>query len=124
MSENCSLTIKRVDKGTKIVIMDTADCIEHCELLLNDREFYEKLDANPRLIYTVEVKQKINDMLKNNYITKQEFNYLTESLENPQTPLFYGLPKIHQIYDSFLPSRYIVYDFNSCSFNLSKFVDS
>ena len=51
--------------------MDTADYIEHWELLLNDREFYEKLDANPRLIYTKEVQQKIDDMLKNNYITKQ-----------------------------------------------------
>ena len=27
--------------------MDTADYIKHCELLLNDREFYEKLDATP-----------------------------------------------------------------------------
>ena len=44
--------------------MDMADCIEHCELPLIDREFYEKLDANPRLIYTEEIKQKINDMLK------------------------------------------------------------
>ena len=64
LSENCSLTIKRANKGTKIVIMDMADCIEHCELPLIDREFYEKLDANPRLIYTEEIKQKINDMLK------------------------------------------------------------
>ena len=58
--------------------MDTTDYIEHCELLLNDREFYEKLDANPTLIYTKEVKQKIEDMLKNDYITKQEYNYLTK----------------------------------------------
>ena len=36
-------------------------------------------------------------MLKNNYITKQEYNYLTENLENPQTPLFLGLPKIHKV---------------------------
>ena len=82
LSENRNLTIKAADKGGKIVIMDTADYIEHCELLLNDREFYEKLDANPTLTYTKEVKQKIDDMLKNNYITKQEYNYLTENLEN------------------------------------------
>ena len=52
MSENRNLTIKGADKDGKIVIMDTADYIEHCELLLNDREFYENLDANPTLIYT------------------------------------------------------------------------
>ena len=70
LSENGNLTIKAADKGGKIVIMDSADYIEHCELLLNDREFYEKLDANPTLTYTKEVKQKIDDMLKNNYIMK------------------------------------------------------
>ena len=59
LSENCNLTIKAADKGGRIVIMDTADYNENCELLLNDREFYEKLDANPTLIYTKEVQQKI-----------------------------------------------------------------
>ena len=63
LSENCNLTIKGADKGGKIVIMDTVDYIEHCELLLNDRKFYEKIDANPTLIYTEEVKQKIDNML-------------------------------------------------------------
>ena len=85
--------------------MDRADYIEHCELLLNYREFSEKLDASPTLIYTEEVKQKIDVMLKNNYITKREYNYLTENLENPQTPLFYGLPKIHKTFDLFPPLR-------------------
>ena len=64
LSGNRNLTIKAADKGGKIVIMNTADYIEHCKSLLDDREFYEKLDANPMLIYTKEVKQKIDDMLK------------------------------------------------------------
>ena len=112
LSESRNLTIKRTDKGGKIVIMDTADYIEHSELL-DDREFYEKLDAKLTLTYTKEVKQKIDDMLKNNYITKQEYSYLAENLENPRTPLFYGLPKIHKIFDSFSPLRPIVSGFNS-----------
>ena len=82
LSENGYLTIKAAHKGGKIVIMDTAEYIEHCELLFNDREFYEKLVANPTLTYTKEVKQKIDDMLKNNYVMKQEYNCLTENLEN------------------------------------------
>ena len=76
--------------------MDTVDYIEHCELLLNDREFYEKLDANATLIYNEEVKQKIDDMLRNNYITKQEYSYLDETLEKPRASLFYELPKIQK----------------------------
>ena len=58
-------------------------------------EFFEKLDANPTPIYTEEVKQKIDDMSKNDYIAKQKYNYLTENWENPLKPLFYVLPKIH-----------------------------
>ena len=91
LSENRNLNIKGADKGAKIAIMDTTDYMEHCELLLNDREFYRKLGVNTTLIYTKEIKQKIDDMLKNNYITKQEHNYLTKNLENRRTPLFYGL---------------------------------
>ena len=51
-------------------------------------------------------------MLKNNYITKKEYNYLAENLENPPIPLFYGLPKIHKIFDLFSPLRPIVSDFS------------
>lgn len=75
MSENWNLiTIKRAGKEEKIVAVDTAGHTEHCELLLNSREFYEKIDTNPALCYTEEIKQKTDDMLKNNYITKQEMN--------------------------------------------------
>ena len=63
-------------------------------------------------------------MLKNNYETKQEYNFSTEYLENPRTPLFYGLPKIYKIFDLFQLLRPIVFGFNSCTWNLSKFVDS
>ena len=59
LSENCNLTIKGADKNGKIVIMNTADYIEHFESRLNDRESFEKLDANPILIYTDEVKKNL-----------------------------------------------------------------
>ena len=61
MSEIRNLTIKGADKSGKIAIMETEDYLEHCELLLNYREFYGKLDANPTQIYTQEVKQKIDE---------------------------------------------------------------
>ena len=61
--------------------MDKADYIEHCELLLNDREFYEKLNANPTLKYAEEVKQKIG-ILINNYKGKQEYTYLAKNLKS------------------------------------------
>ena len=124
LSENRNLTIKRAEKDGKIFIMDAADYIKHLELLLNYREFFEKLDANPTLIYTEEVKQKIDDTLINNYTTKQVYKYLTKNLENPRIPLFYRLPKLHKIFDLFPPLQPTASGFDSCTCNLSKFVDS
>ena len=63
-------------------------------------------------------------MLKNNYIRKEEYNRLAQNLEKRRTPLIFGSPKIHQITDSFPKLRPIVSGFNSCTCNLSKYVDS
>ena len=104
--------------------MGTEDYIEHCELILNDREFYEKLDLNSTLIYVEDVEQKIDGMLKSNYTTKQKYNYSAENLKNPRTPSFYRLPKIHKLFDSFRPLRPIISGFNSYTSSLSKFVSS
>ena len=87
-------------------------------------DVFEKLDANPTLIYTEEVKQKIDDMLENNCIIKQEYKYLAKNLENPQILSLYGLLKIHKIFIWLPPLRPIFSGFNSCLWNLSKFVDS
>ena len=57
-------------------------------------------------------------------MTKQEYNYLAENLENPRTPLFHDLPKMHKTFYSFPPLGPTVFAFNSCICNLSKFVDS
>ena len=62
MSEDCNLTIKGADVGEKIAIMDTVDYVEHCEFLLNDGDFCEKLHTNPKLSNAEENKQKIDDM--------------------------------------------------------------
>ena len=57
-------------------------------------------------------------MIKSNYITNQQCSYLAKNLENPQTPLFYGLPKIHKIFDSFPPLQPLIFGFNSYACNL------
>ena len=76
------------------------------------------------LSYAKEIKQKMDDILKNNCIAEQEYSYLVDNLENEQTLSFYRLPKTYKIFDSFLPLRPIVSGFNSYTCNLSKFVDS
>lgn len=67
LSEDQNLTLKGSDKGGKLI--DTTDYIQHCVLLFNNKELYEKLDANPKLSYAEKSKQKIDDILKHKYIT-------------------------------------------------------
>ena len=104
LSENRNLTIKGAYKCGKIVIIDTVDYIKHCGWLLNRREFYKKLDANPNAELCQKVKQKIDDMLKNNYMIKNPrtpgalFTKLS-SIKNPrqQFSCYYGrLISLHQ----------------------------
>ena len=83
----------------------------------------KKLDANLTL-YNGEGQQKIDDMLNNKYITKQEYRCPTENLEHTQTLLFYGPPKIHKIFNYFPPLQPSASNLNSCNGNLSKFFDS
>ena len=46
LSENRNITIKGADKGGKIVIMDTADYIEHCGL------YYKKMKFSIKNLYS------------------------------------------------------------------------
>ena len=43
--------------------------------------------------YAKEVQQKTDEILKNNGIAKQKNSYLAKNLGNPETPLFYELPR-------------------------------
>ena len=76
-----------------------------------------------KLIYTEKVEQKPDDKFKNNCTRKQEYHYLGKNLEKQRTPLFYRLPKVHKIFDLFPSLWPITSGFNSCTCNLSKFVD-
>ena len=52
--------------------MGTKDYIDHRELLLHYRDFYKKLAAISTPSYSEEGKQKTDDLLRNNYMTKQK----------------------------------------------------
>ena len=52
--------------------MGTEDYIDHRELLLHYRDFYKKLAAISTTSYSKEGKQKTDDLLRNNYMTKQK----------------------------------------------------
>ena len=60
----------------------------------------------------------------NKYISNKEYKFLMENLDEPRTPIFYGLPKIHKSFDKIPPFRPIVSGYKSCTANLSEYLDS
>ena len=63
-------------------------------------------------------------MKTENMITQKKYDFLTEHLDKPRTPTFYGLPKIHKDFIEFPPLRPIVSNINSCTRRMSEFLDS
>ena len=104
--------------------MDRNECITTCESRLQDKNFYKKLDRDINEDLKLSITKKIDELFAANLICKKEFKFLNEHLSSPSTPIFYGSPKIHKTFTSIPPMRPIVSGFNSCTSNLSEFIDS
>ena len=57
-------------------------------------------------------------------ISNNEHKFLTQHLDNADTPIFYGLPKIHKQFENFPPLRPIVSQMKSATRRLSEFLDT
>ena len=124
LSSRTEIVIQNADKGGKIVIMNRNDYIKECENNLSNEEFYTKLTEDPNIEYATEIGKVVNKLKEENLISDNELKFLTENLDSPRTPIFYGLPKIHKLFSKFPPLRPIVSHVNSCTRGLSEFLDS
>ena len=121
---NEKIVIKPADKGGKVVVMDSDSYVAACEGDLSNKEFYSQLNEDPNTSYADEVRSHSEHLLKESMISEEEFKFITSETENPRTPLFYGLPKIHKQFDRFPPLRPIVSHVGSCTHRLSEFLDA
>ena len=92
LNNDQSIVIKEADKGGTTVIMNNEHYQEMAETIINDNEYYEKLEGGPN-INTV---QKYNTFLKKHQtsLTKKELDYFQHF--EVKTSQFYGPPKIHK----------------------------
>lgn len=118
------IKIQPADKGGKVVIMNQADYVSKCEEDLANTNFYEKLTEDPTSQYTKEIEEILVKMEKEEMINDNDREFLTEHLECPKTPTFYGLPKIHKSFTKFPPLRPIVSNVDSCTRRISEYLDS
>lgn len=118
LRNNQSIIIKKADKGGCIVILDTASYVNKINTMLSDSNTYSNIvdiDLNQK---KSEVDIIINNLLKENFISKRQKKFLTNF--SPKMPIFYGLPKIHK---KDIPLRPIVSQIDSPSYKINKFVD-
>ena len=104
--------------------MNKNEYIKSCEKLLTDNEFYENIATDINLNLAENLQIEIDKLKEKKNISSKEYKFLCEDLPKPRTPVFYGLPKIHKMFTSMPPLRPIVSGYQSCTYNLSVFLDS
>ena len=103
------------------MIMNKHGYIQACSEILRDEEFYQREESDKKKEFIAEIKECIDEL--SNHITDKEARYLGDDLVKPRTPLFYGLPKIHKVFEHLPPMRPIVSGFGSCTTKLSEFLE-
>ena len=119
LRDNPNITIKKADKGSAIVVMNTSDYLREGYRQLQDEKFYTKIKDDP----TTEVQERINKILtsmkQKGFITEKNLEYLSPT--DKKAGQFYLLPKIHK---KGIPGRPICSSVEHPTANISKFVDA
>jgi hypothetical protein len=88
------IIIKPADKGGAIVIMDKTDYIKKAMELLDNKNHYRRVYKDFTDDYTTQISDYIKKQVQQNKINKEVAAYITP--QQPRTPTFYILPKIHK----------------------------
>ena len=121
LARNDDIVIQEADKGGRIVVMNRQDYIQACLEQSSDKSFYQKLSEDPNTDYVSDVRRIADDMKEEDMISSNEHKFLTQHLDKADTPIFYGLPKIHKQFENFPPLRPIVSQMKSATQHLSEF---
>ena len=92
--------------------------MEEANRQLDDRDTYKILQVDPTAKHQQKVKEFVNSRGKAQNLSEDTINHLTP--QEPRTPTFYMLPKIHKTNN---PGRPIVASFNSPTERISAFID-
>lgn len=97
LHRNPSITIKKADKGSCVVVEDTKDYIRDGMEHLSDREIYEEIPGD----YTEDLAQALNTTVKQarakGHISANMATFLThQDLKEVRTQKLYFLKKIHK----------------------------
>ena len=93
---NKDLNVKKADKGSCVVIMDTENKINIGQTLLDNSKHYRPLDVPMVKETQYKVKQLIQELHENKNIDDMTKKWLSQTPSPPRIPIFYTLTKIHK----------------------------
>jgi len=93
---NKRVNLKRADKGTTTVVMDTLDKIKEGNEQVSNEKFYIPLSEPIVSSTTTKVKAIVNTLLKEKHIDAMTHKWLNQGQNPPRIPEFYTLTKIHK----------------------------
>ena len=118
LKDNPNIIIKKADKGSAVVVMNTTDYLKEGYRQLSDEQFYQKIPTDITSDISEKIATQLTTMRSLNLITEKNFEYL--NVKEPKEAKFYLLPKIHK---KNIPGRPICSSINHPTSNISKFVD-
>lgn len=112
------IVIKKADKGSTVVVMNTNDYIDEANRQLSQSAFYKKIKNDPTKKHSDEISKALRSMFNNGELDEDNFSGLLP--ENPRAGLFYLLPKIHK---EGIPGRPIINCIGHPTEKISHFLD-
>jgi glycerophosphoryl diester phosphodiesterase len=76
IKSNPEIKVKKADKGSAVVIMNTSDYLREGYRQLNDHNFYQKLDHDPTKSIAIKINKIIQEMVDRDLITPKMASYL------------------------------------------------
>ena len=93
---NSDIVIKKADKGSATVIMNTKDKTQEGQVLIDDKNNYTPL-TTPMVEETArKTRTIIDDLHQGNHIDTMTKKWLLQTPNPPRIPVFYTLTKIHK----------------------------
>ncbi|CAJ0945056.1 unnamed protein product, partial [Ranitomeya imitator] len=114
------IIIKPADKGGGIVVMDKIKYTQEAYRQLHDTSIYTPLDRDPTNTIKNLIKDTLMKYCEEGVLDQKTCEYLIK--QNPITPVFYILPKIHKNLNN-PPGRPIVASTESILSPISKFLE-
>ena len=94
LKDNPHITIKKADKGSAVVVMNTTDYLREGYRQLQDEQFYQKISGDITNKISNSIMEQLITMKPLGVITEKNFDYL--NIKNPSEARFYLLRKNSQ----------------------------